>query len=352
MDEINKYGVCTICTTYNQSAFIEDTMNGFCMQQTTFPYICVILDDASNDGEQKVIDKYLNDNFLSYDIDCLKETSDYIFYYYKHKQNHNCYFAVYYLKYNHYKKKDKYSYLGKWKSISEFVALCEGDDYWTDSLKLQIQYDFLKQNPQYSFCCHRYKIFNQETGMFLNDYAYSYYVEGKNLEIDETLFLRVWVTQTLATMIRMEDWLEILDLRREYKMRRDVHTYYFLLQKNKGVSLNRFMGVYRWNVGGVASKVKPIIRYRTQFEIYKELLERNQEDIQLIPKVKNCGIHYLLCSKIGKDFFDAFKYMWSLSGTIKERLKVLLSIFVPSYFSIYLFNNRREHRNNNLLISS
>ena len=35
MDEINKYGVCTICTTYNQSAFIEDTMNGFCMQQTT-----------------------------------------------------------------------------------------------------------------------------------------------------------------------------------------------------------------------------------------------------------------------------------------------------------------------------
>ena len=49
--------------TYNQVNYITDTMNGFVMQETSFPFVCIIIDDASTDGEPDVIKKYLDDNF-------------------------------------------------------------------------------------------------------------------------------------------------------------------------------------------------------------------------------------------------------------------------------------------------
>ena len=63
MEEI-KFKVCVRCMTYNHSAFIEDAMNGFCMQRTNFPFVCIIVDDASTDSEQEVIKNYLQKNFL------------------------------------------------------------------------------------------------------------------------------------------------------------------------------------------------------------------------------------------------------------------------------------------------
>ena len=63
MDE-HKYMVRVSCMTYNHASYIEDAMNGFCMQETSFPFVCTIVDDASTDGEQDVIQKYLNEHFV------------------------------------------------------------------------------------------------------------------------------------------------------------------------------------------------------------------------------------------------------------------------------------------------
>lgn len=43
--------VCVWCNIYNQASYIKDTMEGFCIQQTQFPFVCLIMDDASTDGE-------------------------------------------------------------------------------------------------------------------------------------------------------------------------------------------------------------------------------------------------------------------------------------------------------------
>ncbi len=56
----DKWQVCVKCFTYNHASYIEDAMNGFTMQQTNFPFVCTIVDDASTDGEQDVIKKYLH----------------------------------------------------------------------------------------------------------------------------------------------------------------------------------------------------------------------------------------------------------------------------------------------------
>lgn len=142
------------CMTYNHAPYIEDAMNGFCMQQTDFTFVAVIIDDASTDGEPEVIKAYLNDHF---DMQHARqwETNDAYFIEARHNENENCTFAVVLLKYNFWQaKKDNAPLIAQWMEPAKYTALCEGDDYWTKSYKLQRQVDFLDTHPEYSMCFH------------------------------------------------------------------------------------------------------------------------------------------------------------------------------------------------------
>ena len=148
--EYPKFKVTVSCMTYNQSKYITDAMNGFIMQQTSFPFICTIVDDASTDGEQEVIKKYVEENFDFSEGSAAyhKETEYAHITYAQHNTNKNCYFAVLYLKENHYsQRKSKMGYLSEWRDMCEYEALCEGDDYWIMPDKLQVQYDMLLKAP-------------------------------------------------------------------------------------------------------------------------------------------------------------------------------------------------------------
>lgn len=144
------------CATFNHKNYILDALNGFVIQQTHFPYVCTIVDDASTDGEEEVIKKYVQDNFDLQDTSVAYEKdTDYghvIFA--QHKTNKNCYFAVILLKENHYsQKKSKAPYLTEWMD-TKYLALCEGDDYWTDPAKLQKQVDYLEEHEDCCMCTH------------------------------------------------------------------------------------------------------------------------------------------------------------------------------------------------------
>ena len=144
------FKVCVRCFTFNQSEYITDAMNGFTMQQTSFPFVCTIVDDASTDGEQEVIKQYVDENFDRSEkgVSYTKETDYAHILYAQHKTNKNCYFAILFLKENHYSiKKPKLPYLKEWDDEVEFIAMCEGDDYWIMPDKLQVQYDMLLKDP-------------------------------------------------------------------------------------------------------------------------------------------------------------------------------------------------------------
>lgn len=150
------YTVYVSCKTYNQSEYILEAMNGFCIQKTNFPFICAIFDDASTDGEQKVIRKYIDDNFELFEESASYQTeTDYAYISYaRHKINTNCHFVVFYLKNNHYSNPQKYAgkkeeYVKDWMCDCKYEAICEGDDYWTDEYKLQKQVDWLENHPDY-----------------------------------------------------------------------------------------------------------------------------------------------------------------------------------------------------------
>ena len=71
-------------------------MNGFCMKKTQFPFIALVLDDASTDGEQKVIRHYLKSNFDNSIVSGYQEweTEEANYIYTRHLLNPNCFFCV------------------------------------------------------------------------------------------------------------------------------------------------------------------------------------------------------------------------------------------------------------------
>lgn len=146
----HKFLVSAYCFTYNHAPFIKYTLDGFCSQKTTFPYLCIIVDDASTDRNDIEIANYVNTYFdKTVEGAFQEETEDYISIYAQHKTNLNCWFTIILLKYNHYGKKAKGPYISKWTESSKYLAACEGDDFWISPEKLQEQVMFLENNPDY-----------------------------------------------------------------------------------------------------------------------------------------------------------------------------------------------------------
>lgn len=115
------------CITYNHEPYIRDCLEGFLMQKTNFPFEILIHDDASTDKTADIIREYE----AKYP-DVIKPI---------------------YQTENQYSKGVKVSLVYNYpRAKGKYIALCEGDDFWTDPDKLQIQYDFMEANPDYSLC--------------------------------------------------------------------------------------------------------------------------------------------------------------------------------------------------------
>jgi len=127
-DETPTVSICTM--TYNHVEFIRKCLDGFLMQKCDFKYEILIHDDASTDGTSDIVREYS----LQYPdlIHPIIQTENQ---WAKGIRGNN-------RKYNFPRAKGKY------------IALCEGDDYWTDPTKLQKQIDFLEKNRDYSVCFH------------------------------------------------------------------------------------------------------------------------------------------------------------------------------------------------------
>lgn len=149
--KLPEFKVEVLCITYQHASFIKDALDGFCMQQTSFPYIIAVVDDASTDGEQEVINQYLREYFdLEKEETYFKDADEGVYTYAQHKTNKNCYILSLNLKRNLYHQKGaKSKLIAPWTKMAKYIAECEGDDYWIDPLKLQRQTDFLDAYPEY-----------------------------------------------------------------------------------------------------------------------------------------------------------------------------------------------------------
>lgn len=119
--------VSVVCNAYNHEKYIRSALDGFVMQKTTFPFEVLIHDDASSDRTAEIIREYE----IKYP-DIIKPI---------------------YSTENQYSKNDgSLSRIQYGRVQGRYIALCEGDDYWTDPLKLQKQYDLLESYPEIDIC--------------------------------------------------------------------------------------------------------------------------------------------------------------------------------------------------------
>lgn len=155
MDRIH-HKVAVRCFTFNHDRFIKDTLSGFVLQRTRFPVVYIIVDDASTDNTPLVIRNFLDEQFNLNNKDAFQIETDYArISFAPHKLNNQCWFVALLLKENHFSQnKDKNQYLTEWISNAQYEALCEGDDYWIDPNKLQIQVDFMEAHHNCSLVFH------------------------------------------------------------------------------------------------------------------------------------------------------------------------------------------------------
>ncbi len=262
-----KYLVRAYCATYNQEEYIADTLNGFVSQQTTFPVVYTIVDDASTDRNPQVILDFLQKNFNLHEqgvaYDTTKDYGRIIFA--RHNTNTNCYFAVILLNENHYQKgKSKSPYLTEWMN-TKYTTYCEGDDFWVDPFKIQKQVDFLESHPDYNLVCSNWNILKD--GAIHESPVHNLYKVPFSFTFATLPW--VWITKTLTMMYRNDSFdLEIL---KKFKYSRDVHIVYFALKNSKGYYSPEITGTYRVVDKGVWSKVNQNKKNEATYCLYKEL---------------------------------------------------------------------------------
>ena len=153
---MSKFVVHVRCMTYNHESYIKEAMVGFVMQETRFPFVAIIVDDASTDNTRDTIKAFLADHFVLDDPKVSRnERKDFgQVFFSRHRENKNCYFAVILLNENHYQSgRSKKEYYKEWTN-TKYTALCEGDDYWTDPFKLQKQVDYMESHPKCMLTVH------------------------------------------------------------------------------------------------------------------------------------------------------------------------------------------------------
>lgn len=259
------------CSAYNQQKYIAQAIEGFVMQKTNFPVEIYVHDDASTDDTANIIREYAVRHSQIIPI-CLTENK----------------FSV-----------DK-SYLNRImfeKAKGKYIAMCEGDDYWTDSSKLQKQVDFLESDPDYSICFHNVKIIHE-------DGSREPHLSNANQKSTTTfadLAQRNYI-HTVSCVFRndktaMPEWF--------YKMSAGDWVLHLLNAEHGKIGyLDEVMAVYRVHQGGIWSMKK-----------------REENALKWIPIVEQCRQHFYprgkaefseqlagIYANLCFDYFDAARY--------------------------------------------
>ena len=221
---MDKIKVSIRCFTYNHERFIRQCLEGVVMQKTDFRFEAIVHDDASTDNTAAIIREYA-EKYPDI-IKPIYETE------------------------NQYSKHDgSLTRIMNAHTRGKYIAMCEGDDYWTDPYKLQKQVDFLESHPDYVMCSHLFDVYNERNKQLQKNDESSF--TGKSYDLD-TLINGEWYFQPLTVLFRFDAYDR--EHFASYGLSMDVILYYELLRRGgKGYCLPDVMAVCRIHDGGVWS---------------------------------------------------------------------------------------------------
>ena len=299
--------VSVFMITYNHEKYIAEALDSILMQKTDFDFDIVIGEDCSTDATRRIVLEYsrkypdkiklllhnVNVGFISNMMYVLEACT------------------------------------------GKYVAMCEGDDYWTDPFKLQKQVDFLEANKEYMLATHEYRIVKD--GNVICTVDHNEFIDNNNTDgfaFDKEFALYHWVTQPVTALFRREAFK--VDIR-QYRYFRDVHLFYHILKNGKGYFQNFVGADYRLHNTGIDSTVEGIERRWLEYKIYRDLLNGSRNDDSLKKRFIRQQSDYLtlICDETRqhskhntlhtKEFiFDSLKYCRIIKFAVVIK-KILLS---------------------------
>ena len=282
------------CITFNQESYIAQALDSFLMQETTFPFQVVVHDDASTDNTANIIREY--------------------------EAKYPLIIKPIYEVENQFSKHD-----GSLSRIinpclkGEFVAFCEGDDFWINPSKLQKQVDFLKSNSDYSMCFHRAQLKYEKEGLTCR-------LKCDNIENREYApkeMLERWIVPTASIVMRRK----CLDYTIKGSKRMLSGDIFIVLRcgaLGKIRGMNDCMSVYRVQENGVtynqASMNKRTMLYPQHFECILD------------------NFPGIATKQVKRNLSEAFFYRAMIQESVKDSVSDYVKSFVCSgyMFSVVL----------------
>ena len=316
----NEIVVSILCMTYNQEKYIADAVESFLMQKTRFKYEIIIHDDASSDNTASIIKKYEREN-----PDVLK--------------------TIFQQKNQYSQGKDILQDYMFPMAKGKYLALCEGDDYWTDEYKLQKQVEALEKNQQCNVCAHAVSIVTSDKKKKIGEMA-----QGKEqsvFSVEKVILGGGGFVGTNSLMFTSEMFKNVPSFRKIYRIDYSLQIWGTL--KGGMLYLPECMAAYRtmatssWSLTMQQNPMLKIQHYSKLIEMLNCLNEYTKgvykPEIESIIQYQKYSIA-LLESDYDNIIKGEYRAIFKKEPII-NRLKVYIKKFFP--WSIYIYKWRIKY---------
>jgi glycosyltransferase involved in cell wall biosynthesis len=241
--------VSICCQTYNHYEYLEQCLDSLLMQKSDFKYEILLRDDASTDGTTLIVKEY-----ASKYLDIIKPLI------YSENQFSNGVSPFH----------DNVK-----RAQGKYIAICEGDDYWTDPYKLQMQVEHMESNPETSLCVHASTVVKSSTGKVVKTIRPS--DVSRYFDTDEIIQGGGGLFATNSMLFKRSSYLQ----RPSYFSKSRVGDYPLMIHLStlgKVYYLDRYLSVYRTAIRGSWTST-------TYSGTIQKMLDHNHNIVQLLHEI-------------------------------------------------------------------
>lgn len=281
--------VCMI--TYGHEKYIREAIEGVLIQKCDFEVELIIANDCSPDNTNSIIENILENHPEKISVK-----------YFNHDKNlgmmPNFIFALQ-------------------QCSGKYIALCEGDDYWTDHLKLQKQVDFLEANSDYVLCFHQVDILKLD-GEIVEDFITKVPDDYETIESLVTFGNYIHTPSVVFRNVIKEFPFEF-----QLSPIGDYFLYIMLAEYGKIKYLNEKMAIYRFE-SGIYSKLEDSQKNK----------KWNRTLILILSYSKNDNVKSIIFNKIFKflNLNDTIEIKEKIKPSVKKRFIRTIKLFIPPIF--------------------
>lgn len=315
--------VSILCLAYNHEKYIRQCLDGFVMQKTNFKFEVIVHDDASTDNTANIIREY--------------------------EEKYPEIIKPIYQKENQYSQGKKNILFPLTKG--KYIAICEGDDFWTDDYKLQKQVDTLENNPNCKCCVCTVRDANEDGSMMDTTHPSTVFDSGV-LHIEDFLKLacKEYVFQTSSYLFLRSAYIEYIEHTPKYKKVSPVGDWPILLYFSEIGDIYYIkdeMSCYRRNAIGsyTTSMISSTINKRKKYnkglinmiESFDECTNQKYHSY-CVDFARRFRKYYYDCLKDEKNFKDVLSKEnkeFFAQESFKDRMYIMASVYCPIVAKLY-----------------